>query len=362
MSLSKAPRRCRAIVLREAADRRARYKFDAVLEERAIPSLKDGQVLVRVEAAGFNHREVWTRKGLYPGITIGSVYGADGAGTVIASSDENDLLLSKKVFLVPSRGWDSDPQGPESRFNVIGGGSSPPIGTFTEYVVVDRKYVIPTPDHLSSETAAAWPVAGVTAWRAAIINAGVSKGRNVLITGAGGGVALLAVQLSLAKGANVFVTSGSDEKIQKLLPFGIRGGINYRHKDWHVKLGNLLEKENNGLLDAVVDSAGRDIVEKTSKLLKPGGKIVAYGIDAGGTLAFSMREILRNIQFIGSTMGSQKDLIDATNFIAEKKIVPVISHTIDGLESIEKGFEILEKGEQFGKVVVKVRHSPAARL
>ena len=133
--------------------------------------------------------------------------------------------------------------------------------------------------------------------RAAIINAGVSKGRNVLITGAGGGVALLAVQLSVAKGANVFVTSGSDEKIQKLLPFGIRGGVNYRHseqsplrvcyvsnliycytEDWHVKLGSLLEKENSGLLDAVIDSAGRDIVEKTLKLLKPGGKIVAYGM------------------------------------------------------------------------------------
>jgi len=61
-------------------------------------------------------------------------------------------------------------------------------------------------------------------------------------------------------------------------------------------------------------------------------------------------------------MGSQKDLEDATKFITEKKLVPVISHTIDGLESIEAGFEILEKGEQFGKVVVKIRSSPAARL
>lgn len=61
-------------------------------------------------------------------------------------------------------------------------------------------------------------------------------------------------------------------------------------------------------------------------------------------------------------MGSQKDLEDATNFIAEKKIIPIISHTINGLESIEKGFEILEKGEQFGKVVVKIRPSLAARL
>ena len=65
--------------------------------------------------------------------------------------------------------------------------------------------------------------------RAAVINAGAEKGRNILITGGGGGVALLAVQLSVAKGANVFVTSGSDEKIQKLLPFGVKGGVNYKH-------------------------------------------------------------------------------------------------------------------------------------
>ena len=61
-------------------------------------------------------------------------------------------------------------------------------------------------------------------------------------------------------------------------------------------------------------------------------------------------------------MGSQKDLKDATDFIAEKKLVPIISHVVDGLESIEDGIETLEKGEQFGKVVVKIRSYPAARL
>src|ERR1700679_1088827 len=66
-------------------------------------------------------------------------------------------------------------------------------------------------------------------FRAAILNAGVTKGCNVLVTGGGGGVALLAVQLSVAKGANVFVTSGSDEKIRKLLSFGVKGGVNYKH-------------------------------------------------------------------------------------------------------------------------------------
>ena len=67
--------------------------------------------------------------------------------------------------------------------------------------------------------------------RAAIINAGADKGRNVLITGAGGGVALLAVQLSVAKGANVYVTSGSDDKIQRLLPLGVKGGVNYKDSE-----------------------------------------------------------------------------------------------------------------------------------
>jgi len=64
----------------------------------------------------------------------------------------------------------------------------------------------------------------------------------------------------------------------------------------------------------------------------------------------------------GSTLGSLKDLKDATEFMAEKKLVPVISHTVDGLESVEKGFEILEKGEQFGKVVLKIRPPLASRL
>ena len=101
--------------------------------------------------------------------------------------------------------------------------------------------------------------------------------------------------------------------------------------------------------------------------------------DARGKHSFSMREILRNIHFIGgwdpdsarvsanlftrgSTMGSQKDLEDATDFITKNKIAPVISHVVDGLDSIEKGFEILEKGEQFGKVVVKIQPSPLTRL
>jgi len=136
----------------------------------------------------------------------------------------------------------------------LGGGDNPPIGTFSTYVIVARGQVIHTPAHLDDVHAAAWPVAGVTAWRyvlcaaraqlypnvaqphshtcprrAAIVNAHVTRGHNVLITGIGGGVALLAMQLCLALGARVYVTSGSDAKLARAVALGAAGGVNYTH-------------------------------------------------------------------------------------------------------------------------------------
>ena len=135
-------------------------------------------------------------------------------------------------------------------FGILGGGKHPPLGTFADYVVVERDQVLLTPNHLDDVHMAAWPVAGLTAWRfvspriqyddlctltracfprrAAMVHARIAKGQTVLITGIGGGVALLALQLCLAKGANVFVTSGSEDKIQKAIALGAAGGVVYR--------------------------------------------------------------------------------------------------------------------------------------
>ena len=81
-------------------------------------------------------------------------------------------------------------------------------------------------------------------------------------------------------------------------------------------------------------------------------------------VTFTMREVLKNQQLIGSTMGSHKDLVDATNFITEHRLVPVVSHVLDGLENAEEGFELINKGQQFGKVVIRVGETTAgnARL
>lgn len=193
---------------------------------------------------------------------------------------------------------DSDPLF--STISIIGGTKAGRIGTFSQYVVVERDQVIESPEHLDDTQAAAWPLGGLTAWRyvrwlppsklsqltcilltrAAIVNADPKEGGNVLITGIGGGVALLAMQLSLAKKANVYVSSGNEEKIQKAIALGAKGGVNYKNKDWPAQLQKLLERHHGkgAVLSAVVDSGGGEIIGQVSKILKGGGKVVVYGM------------------------------------------------------------------------------------
>lgn len=133
-----------------------------------------------------------------------------------------------------------------------------------------------------------------------MINGQVSPSQNILITGAGGGVAILAIQLCIAKGANVYVTSGSEEKIQMAMKLGAKGGVNYKSsrcfissvvhrmvadlrdtEDWPTELANLLKQNTSGTgkIDAVIDSAGGDqLMTQVGKVLKNGGRVVCYGM------------------------------------------------------------------------------------
>ncbi|OJT08894.1 hypothetical protein TRAPUB_245 [Trametes pubescens] len=276
------------------------------------------------------------------------------------------------------RGWERDPEAPESRFFVLGGSNATTLGTFAQYVVVERDQVIPTPDHLDDVHAAAWPLGAVTAWRATMVNGAVKQGDNVLITGIGGGVALTALQLCVARGANVYVTSGGEDKIRKAVALGAKGGVSYKAEDWPKQLAGLLKKNGASALSVVIDAGGGDIMGKTSGILKPGGRVVARESksdhdDAGSdeepetyrfvtprqlfATARSLTDVPAHFHCIGSTMGSKQDLIDATNFLAQHRIVPIVSEVLDGLEAAERGFQILERGDQFGKIVIRVADS-----
>ena len=178
--------------------------------------------------------------------------------------------------------WGNNPKfyGPD--FKILG---MPDNGTFAEFITIDAKYIHHKPAHLSFVQAAALPLAGLTAWRALITRAGLptsgtGSSPKVLITGIGGGVALFALQFALAAGAEVWVTSGSDEKIEKAKAMGAMGGVNYRDADWYKTLiaqtgGNRggHPAERRGYFDVIIDSAGGPGFAKLTDVAAPGGRI-----------------------------------------------------------------------------------------
>ena len=176
-------------------------------------------------------------------------------------------------MLNPGTGWKDSPEGPEDTkggYKILGGTKVNPVGTLSEFVVVDQGEVEEAPEHLSDVEAAALPLTGLTAWRAVMVKAGahnLGKGKNVLITGIGGGVALMALVFAVNQGANVWVTSGDQKKIEKAKELGAKGGVIYKEEKWEKKLIEMLPAENKQI-DAIVDGAGGDVVEKGAKLLK----------------------------------------------------------------------------------------------
>ncbi|ENH69118.1 hypothetical protein HZS61_012904 [Fusarium oxysporum f. sp. conglutinans] len=332
------------------------------LQVKQVPKPTPGpnEVLVNLSAAALNHRDLFMRRHLYPAISFTNPILADGYGTVVAlgSNVTRKNLLNKPVILTPMRGWESDPAAPEDsrKFAVTGGSKLTEVGTAQDYIVVSEEEVEPAPEHLTPAEGAALPLVGVTGWRALVTKSNAAfSGSNILITGIGGGVALQVLQFGVAMGCNVFVTSGDEAKITKAKEMGAKGGVIYKNEAWDKELRAQLPADRP-YLDAVIDGAGGEIVGKTVRLLKAGGVIVQYGMTVSPKMDWLMAANLQNIELKGSTMGSRKEFRDMVTFVNEKKIRPVISRTIKGLDNlqgIDDLFKDMDQGKQFGKLVIE---------
>ncbi|RUP49857.1 hypothetical protein BC936DRAFT_141207 [Jimgerdemannia flammicorona] len=323
------------------------YKHSVSVENLPIPKIEAGQVLVKLQAAAYNHRDEFIRNGLYPGIQFGSTLGSDGVGIVVDGDDE---LTDQRVIICPGVGWEKDPRGPEGKYRILG--LLPLPGTFAEYIVVPRKDVFPAPAHLSIAEAAALPLAGLTAWRATFTKANVQSGDYVLITGIGGGVALTALQFAVSVGANVYVTSSDDNKIKRAVELGAKGGVNYKNDAWPNHLRSLL---GSNLLHSIIDGAGGPLHPKYPALMRLGGIISVYGMTVAPQVTFTMSAVLKNVDLKGSTMGSRAEFEQMVRFVNEHRIRPIVSGVWKGLtkENVEAAYEVMRNGKQFGKLVLE---------
>ena len=169
------------------------------------------------------------------------------------------------------------------------------------------------------------------------------------MSGIGGGVALFALQYAVAQGAEVWVTSSSADKIARAVALGAKGGFDYTRDGW---TGGVAAQVPGGLFDVIVDSAGGVGFEHLIDLAAPGARIVFFGATRGNPAGLPMRKVFwRNISLLGTTMGSPADWRAMTDFVALHKIVPVVSDVFP-LAHAAEAFELMERGEQFGKIVV----------
>ena len=226
---------------------------------------------IAIHAAALNHRDLFLRQHLYPSPSFEVPLLADGFGVVTAvGSSVSKSWLGKKIILTPGRGWKDNADGPESPtgYAILGGTKTYPLGTLQEVVCVDENEVEEAPEHLTAAEAAALPLTGLTGWRALVSKSGNAEaGRNILITGIGGGVALNVMQFAIGLGCNTYVTSGTQDKIERAKSMGAKGGVIYKSDGWEKELKKQLPKDRP-FIDAIIDGAGGNVIAKAVRLLK----------------------------------------------------------------------------------------------
>ena len=311
------------------------------------PPVGKGEVRVRLKAAALNHRDVWIFKGEYAGLRYPCTPGSDGAGIVSEVGEEADpSWMGREVIINPSLDWGENPRAQADAFTILG---LPRDGTFAEEMVVPVEQLAPKPGHLSWEQAAALPLAGLTAYRALFSRAALESGEKVLISGIGGGVAVFALQFSVAAGAKVWVTSSSQAKIDRAVQLGAQGGFLYTEQEWRKAA-----LQETGGVQVIVDSAGGPGFGNLIDVAAAGARIAFYGATRGDPPLLPMRKVFwRQLSLLGTTMGSPDDWAALGRFVERHAITPVVSD-IYSLDRAPEAFARMQRGEQFGKIVLAI--------
>ncbi|MCE7073567.1 zinc-binding dehydrogenase [Dyadobacter sp. CY327] len=323
-----------------------------VIEEVEKPQAGPGEVIVQLKAASLNHRDVWIQKGLYPKITTPIIPGSDGAGIVSEVGEGVDpAWIGKEVLINPSHNWGDNQAFYGADHKILG---LPDNGTFAEFVKVEARYLVKKPAYLSFEQAATLPLGALTAWRALHTRANFQSGDKVLVTGAGGGVALFVIQFAIEAGAEVWVTSGSDQKIQKAIELGAKGGMNYKNPTWFRDLLVKARGPKLGYFNVIIDSAGGPGFAKLIDIAAPGARICFYGGGTGNiTDIVPAKVFFKQLNILGTTMGTEAEFQEMIQFVEEKEIIPIID-TVFPLDEAEKALRLMDSGQQFGKIVLTI--------
>jgi NADPH:quinone reductase-like Zn-dependent oxidoreductase len=282
------------------------------------------------------------------------VQGVEAAGVIAAVPDGVDLKVGQKAVLYANafcgrcRYCLAGDQPLCLNADIIGEHRH---GALAEYVALPAHCFFALPDDADLIAAGALMTGHLTAWRMVFGKRPLRAGETVLVVGIGGGVALACLQLARLVGARVIVTSSSDEKIARALELGAAGGVNYRTEKVAPRV---LEMTGGEGVDMVIDSVGQASWADSLRSLRRGGCVVTCGATTGSNPGADLqRMFIRQLAVYGSTGGSVDEMRQVVALFARGEVSPVIDRRFT-LDQVHDAFDRLDRGEQFGKVVVTV--------
>jgi NADPH:quinone reductase-like Zn-dependent oxidoreductase len=295
-------------------------------------------VTIELRAAALNWHDVLVRQGRYRS-PLPHVIGADGAGV------RRDT--GESVVIVPSLHWGDHDDAPGPDWDILGDHIP---GTYAELVSVPADCLAPKPAGFSWVQAAALPLVGLTTYRALISRGRLGAGETMLVVGAGGGIATMAVQLASHLGASIIVTSSSPEKIARAVTEGAKDGVLHSDPDWPEQ-ARALSPSGAGF-DLVLDPVGR--WPESVRALRPGGRLVVLGANAAQSATMDVRKFyFGQYDLLGTTMGSTRDFAGLLSLLAECRIPPPVIDRVFPLDDAARAHEYLEIANGFGKTVLE---------
>ena len=311
----------------------------------AVANPRAAEVGVRLRASSLNYHDFAVVTGILR-VRKGLIPLSDGAGEVTSVGDQvSRFKVGDRVMTTFFTRW------LEGDF-LRGGFEQVPGDGFDGYArrmaVIHEDALTCMPADFTFEQAATLPCAGVTAWRALMVDGNLRSGETVLIQGSGG-VSLFALQLAKSVGATVIATSSSDEKLARLRALGADHLINYRSTpQW----GDIAQRMAPGGVDHVVEVGGVGTLPQSIAAVRNGGHIALIGALTGREGPVPTALLMRKqVRLIGLTVGSRRHQLDFVRSIESTGLRPVIDRSFP-LEQLADAFRYQASGKHFGKIGV----------
>lgn len=306
-----------------------------------------GEVLIRMRAASVNYRDLLTVQGMGGTRRLPLIPFSDGAGEVIAVGEGvSRVKIGDRVCPMFFEGWIDGRPDAQKRSRPLGG---PLPGVLQEEFVAKAEAVSPVPKGWSFEEAATLPCAGLTAWRALMVEGELKAGETVLVQGTGG-VSIFALQFAKMARAKVIVTSSSDEKLARAKALGADETINYKATPEWAKAA--LALTGGAGVDHVVEVGGAGTLNQSLEAAKVGGRIEVIGVLSGFSQQIAMPTLFgKNLRMIGLSVGSREMFEQMVAAIDEAGMRPVIDKTFSFAE-VPDALRCMKGAGHFGKICV----------